>query len=184
MTTTINQKNKKRRKYVNSLLVGRIINDDEEIKKEKIKNEKRQKILNAKRKSNDLLKLYEKQVIDQEQYASGERLLQDYESSFKNKCATTTLEEVKVQKTTKMNNEFHLIQNLNSWDRYNKAISSIKDLPTREIVRMFVIEGKGLTCIDKGLKKQGVAEVRLWYGLKELARFYKGLSRKNYLNRK
>ena len=49
---------------------------------------------------------------------------------------------------------------------------------------MFLIEGKGLTFIDKGLKKQGVAEVRLWYGLKELARFYKGLSRKNYLNRK
>lgn len=37
---------------------------------------------------------------------------------------------------------------------------------------MFVIEGKGLTCIDKGLKKQGVVKVRLWYGLKELARFY------------
>ena len=138
--------------------------------KEKSKNRIRQQI---KRKPNDLFKLYEKKVIDQEQYASGERLLQDYESSFRNKCATTTLEEVKVQKTTKINNEFHLIQNLNAWDRYNKAISSIKDLATREIVRMFVIEGKGLTELDKKLKKQGVAEVRLWYGLKELAMFYK-----------
>ena len=138
--------------------------------KEKSKNRIRQQI---KRKPNDLFKLYEKKVIDQEQYASGERLLQDYESSFRNKCTITILEDVKVQKSTKPNNEFYLIQNLNAWDRYNKAISSIKNLPTREIVRMFVIEGKGLTELDKKLKKQGVAEVRLWYGLKELAMFYK-----------
>ncbi len=44
-----------------------------------------------------------------------------------------------------MNNEFHLIQNLDSWDRYNKAISSIADLNTREVIRQFYIEGKGLT---------------------------------------
>lgn len=143
--------------------------------KEKSKNRIRQQI---KRKPNDLFKLYEKKVIDQEQYASGERLLQDYESSFRNKCTITILEDVKVQKSTKPNNEFYLIQNLNAWDRYNKAISSIKDLPTREIVRMFVIEGKGLTELDKKIKKQGVAEVRLWYGLKELARFYKKSNKK------
>ena len=41
--------------------------------KEKSKNRIRQQI---KRKPNDLFKLYEKKVIDQEQYASGERLLQ------------------------------------------------------------------------------------------------------------
>lgn len=62
MTTTINQKNKKSRKYINSLLVGRIIYDDKEIKKEKIENEKRKKMLNAKRKPNDLFKLYEKKL--------------------------------------------------------------------------------------------------------------------------
>lgn len=145
--------------------------------KEKSKNRIRQQI---KRKPNDLFKLYEKKVIDQEQYASAEKLLFDYENSFRNKCTITILEDVKVQKSTKPNNEFYLIQNLNAWDRYNKAISSIKNLPTREIVRMFVIEGKGLTELDKKLKKQGVAEVRLWYGLKELARFYKGLSRKKF----
>ena len=77
-----------------------------------------------------------------------------------------------------MNNEFHLIQNLDSWDKYNKAVSSIKDLPTREIVRMFIIEGKSLTSIDKGFKKQGVAEVRLWYGFEELARFYNNSNKK------
>ena len=37
-----------------------------------------------------------KRIIDQEQYASGEKLLFDYERSFKNKCATKILEEVKV----------------------------------------------------------------------------------------
>jgi len=125
-----------------------------------------------KRRPNDLLKLYEKEIINQSQYASGERLLLDYEKSFKNKCSTNILDEVKVQKSTKMNNEFHLIQNLDAWDRYFKALSSIADLNTREVVREFIIEGKGLTEIDAKLKKRGVAEVRLCYGLKELAKFY------------
>lgn len=71
-----------------------------------------------------------------------------------------------------MNNEFYLIQNLDSWYIYNKAISSIADLNTREIIRQFVIEGKGLTEIDKSLGKRGVAEVGLFYRLKELAKFY------------
>ena len=54
-------------------------------------------MLNAKRKSNDLLKLYEKKrIIDQEQYAPGKKLLFDYERSFKNTSATKTIEEVKV----------------------------------------------------------------------------------------
>jgi hypothetical protein len=125
-----------------------------------------------KRRPNDLYKLYEKETINQEQYASGERLLLEYETSFRNKCSTNIIDEVKIQKSTKMNNEFHLIQNLDSWDRYNKAISSIADLNTREVVRQFCIEGKGLTEIDKSLGKRGVAEVRLYYGLKELAKFY------------
>jgi len=125
-----------------------------------------------KRRPNDLYKLYEKGTINQSQYASGERLLLDYETSFRNKCSSNIIDEVKVQKSTKMNNEFHLIQNLNAWDRYNKAISSIADLNTREVIRQFCIEGKGLTEIDKSLGKRGVAEVRLYYGLKELARFY------------
>lgn len=103
-------------------------------------DQKTQNKLNSiKIQTNNLYKLYDKETIDQEQYAAGERLLFDYENSFKNKCTTTTLEEVKVQKSTKMNNEFHLIQNLNSWDRYNKAISFIEDLNTREIVRQFAI---------------------------------------------
>lgn len=125
-----------------------------------------------KRRPNDLLKLYEKEIIDQKQYASGERLLLDYEKSFKNKCSTNILDEVKVQKSTKMNNEFYLIQNLDAWNRYFKALYSIIDLSTREVVREFIIEGKGLTEIDARLKKRGVAEVRLCYGLRELARFY------------
>ncbi len=134
------------------------------------------KLNNIKRQINNLYKLYDKATIDQEQYAAGERLLYDYENSFKNKCTTTTaLEEARVQKSTKMNNEFHLIQNLNSWDKYNKAISSVEDLNTREILRQFLIENKSLTNIDKQLKKQGVAEVRVWYGLKGLAKFYKNL---------
>ncbi|MDD2839998.1 MAG: hypothetical protein PHY80_02610 [Rickettsiales bacterium] len=128
-----------------------------------------------KRKPNDLYKLYEKEIINQSQYASGERLLLDYEISFRNKCSTNIIDEVKIQKSTKMNNEFHLIQNLDAWDRYNKAISSITDLNTREVVREFIIEGKGLTEIDAELKKRGVAEVRLCYGLKEIARYYKKL---------
>ena len=136
------------------------------------------KLNSIKRQINNLYKLYDKETIDQEQYAAGERLLFDYENSFKNKCTTTTLEEVKVQKSTKMNNEFHLIQNLNSWDRYNKAISSIEDLNTRDIIKQFIIENKSLTQIDKQLKKQGVAEVRVWYGLKELAGYYKNLNKK------
>lgn len=143
--------------------------------KEKSKNRIRQQI---KRKPNDLFKLYEKKIIDQEQYASGERLLQDYESSFRNKCTITILEDVKVQKSTKPNNEFYLVQNLNAWDRYNKAILSIENSTTREIVKMFVLEGKGLTELDKKIKKQGAAEIRLWYGLKELARFYKKSNKK------
>lgn len=136
------------------------------------------KLNNIKRQTNNLYKLYDKEIIDQEQYAAGERLLFDYENSFKNKCTTTTLEEVKVQKLTKMNNEFYLIQNLNSWDKYNKAILSIEDLNTRDIVKQFIIENKSLTQIDKQLKKQGVAEVRVWYGLKELAGYYKNLNKK------
>lgn len=135
------------------------------------------KLNSIKRQTNNLYKLYDKEIIDQEQYAAGERLLFDYENSFKNKCTTTTLEEARVQKSTKMNNEFHLIQNLNSWDRCNKAISSIEDLNTRDIIKQFVIENKSLTQIDKQLKKQGVAEVRLWYGLKELAGYYKNLNK-------
>ncbi|HSQ97714.1 MAG TPA: hypothetical protein VLL98_03265, partial [Rickettsiales bacterium] len=75
------------------------------------------------------------------------------------------------------NNEFHLIQNLNAWDRYNKAISSITDLNTREVVREFIIHGKGLTEIDARLKKRGVAEVRLCYGLREIARYYRHLTK-------
>lgn len=142
-------------------------------------DQKTQNKLNSiKRQINNLYKLYDKEIIDQDQYAAGERLLFDYENSFKNKCTTTTLEEVIVQKSTKMNNEFHLIQNLNSWDRYNKAISSIEDLNTKNIVKQFVIENKSLTQIDKQLKKQGVAEVRLWYGLKELVKYYKNLKNK------
>jgi len=127
-----------------------------------------------KRRPNDLLKLYEKEIINQSQYASGERLLLDYETSFRNKCSTNFIDQVKIQNSTKMNNEFHLIQNLDAWDRYNKAISSITDLNTREVVREFVIEGKGLTEIDTKLKKRGVAEVRLCYGLRELVTFYTG----------
>ncbi|HSQ97524.1 MAG TPA: hypothetical protein VLL98_02275 [Rickettsiales bacterium] len=130
-----------------------------------------------KRRPNDLLKLYEKEIINQSQYASGERLLLDYETSFRNRCSTNIIDEVKVQKSTKMNNEFHLIQNLDAWDRYNKAISSITDLNTREVVREFVIEGKGVTEIDAELKKRGVAEVRLCYGLKEIARYYRHLAK-------
>ncbi|HSQ97703.1 MAG TPA: hypothetical protein VLL98_03205, partial [Rickettsiales bacterium] len=76
------------------------------------------------------------------------------------------------------NNEFHLIQNLNAWDRYNKAISSITDLNTREVVREFIIHGKGLTEIDAEIKKRGVAEVRLCYGLKELVKYYTTLNKK------
>jgi len=130
-----------------------------------------------KRRPNDLLKLYEKEIINQSQYASGERLLLDYETSFRNKCSTNIIDEVKIQKSTKMNNEFYLIQNLNAWDRYNKAISSITDLNTREVVREFMIDGKGLTEIDAKLKKRGVAEVRLCYGLKEIARYYRHLAK-------
>ncbi len=80
------------------------------------------KLNNIKRQINSLYRLYDKEVIDQEQYVAGERLLFDYENSFKNKCTTTTLEEARVQKSTKMNNEFHLIQNINSWDKYNSNI--------------------------------------------------------------
>lgn len=131
-----------------------------------------------KRKPNDLYKLYDKEIIDQEQYASGERLLRDYESAFKNKCTTSGIDEIRVQKSTKQNIELNLIQNLDSWDRYIKAISSIIDLNTRQIVRDFVIDGKGFTEIDQSIKKRGVAEVRLWYGLKELANYYRVLSKK------
>ncbi|HSQ97468.1 MAG TPA: DUF6456 domain-containing protein [Rickettsiales bacterium] len=130
-----------------------------------------------KRRPNDLLKLYEKEIINQSQYASGERLLLDYETSFRNKCSTNIIDQVKIQNSTKMNNEFHLIQNLDAWDRYNKAISSIVDLNTREVVREFIIEGKGLTEIDAKLKKRGVAEVRLHYGLKEIAKYYRHLAK-------
>ncbi len=133
-----------------------------------------------KRRPNDLYKLYEKETINQEQYASGEKLLLDYETSFRNRCSTNIIDEVKVQKSTKMNNEFYLIQNLNAWDRYNKAISFIADLNTREVIREFIIDGKGLTEIDKSLGKRGVAEVRLYYGLKELARYYRSLTRLKY----
>lgn len=126
-----------------------------------------------KRKPNNLYKLYDKEIIDQEQYATGERLLLDYESSFRNKCTMSILDDIKVQKSTKVNNEFYVIQNLNAWDRYLKAIASIEDLNNREVVKQFCIEGRGLTEIDNKLGKRGVAEVRLWYGLKELANYYK-----------
>ncbi|MDD2840330.1 MAG: hypothetical protein PHY80_04375 [Rickettsiales bacterium] len=137
-----------------------------------------------KRRPNDLLKLYEKEIINQSQYASGERLLIDYETSFRNKCSTNIIDQVKVQNSTKLNNEFYLIQNLNAWDRYNKAISSITDLNTREVIREFIIEGKGLTEIDSKLKKRGAAEVRLYYGLKELARYYRNLAKIKKLTKK
>lgn len=172
-------KNKKTNKKRQTQLIEKIVfESDPELslnESQKIQN----KLNNIKRQINNLYKVYDREIIDQDQYAAGERLLFDYENSFKNKCTTTTLEEVKVQKSTKMNNEFHLIQNLNSWDKYNKAISSLEDLNTREIVKQFVIENKSLTQIDKQLKKQGVAEVRLWYGLKELAEYYRNLNRIN-----
>jgi len=163
---------KKNRPQKNNYKEDRIVyesNSDSDKKAGKINPNSRQPI---KRKPNDLYKLYEKETINQEQYASGERLLLDYETSFRNKCSTNIIDEVKVQKSTKLNNEFHLIQNLDSWDRYNKAISSVADLNTREVIRQFCIEGKGLTEIDKSLGKRGVAEVRLYYGLKELAKYY------------
>ena len=49
----------------------------------------------------------------------------------------------------------------------------------REVIREFIIEGKGLTEIDAKIKKRGVAEVRLYYGLKELARYYRYLAKLN-----
>ena len=78
-----------------------------------------------------------------------------------------------------MKTKNHLIQNLNAWDRYNKAICFIADLNTREVIKQFVIEGKGLTEIDKSLGKE-VAEVRLYYGLKELAKYYRNLTKAKY----
>lgn len=143
--------------------------------KEKANQQVQNKIAKTppKRLPNDLYKLYEKETINQEQYASGERLLFDYECSFRNKCTISILNEVRVQKSTKINNEFHIIQNLDAWDRYNKAISSIEDIKTRDVVRDFCIEGKGLTEIDNKMGKRGVAEVRLCYGLGELVKYYK-----------
>jgi len=126
----------------------------------------------AKRKPNDLQKLYERGKITQKQYASGERLILDYELSFRNKSCCDFKDEANVQKSNRNNNEFFLIQNLHAWERYSHAIMSIKNLQTREIVKMFCIEGLGLTQIDKKLGKNGVAEVRLWYGLNGLWRFY------------
>ncbi|MDR0571811.1 MAG: hypothetical protein LBG48_03100 [Rickettsiales bacterium] len=123
-----------------------------------------------KRRPHDLLKLYERGDISLSQYKAGERLILDYENSFRNRCPLAFAGEVRVQN---LKNDLYLIQNIYAWERYNKAIASIDDLRTREIIRMFCIEGKGLTEIDKTIKKVGVAEILLYYGLKDLAKHYR-----------
>lgn len=136
------------------------------------------------RKTQTLLHLYEKGKIEQDQFAAGERLLRDYEYSFRNKSSSNFDNQLGTSKSKDSknynNNEFFVIQNTNRWDRYNKAITSIENLETREIVRSFCIEAVGLSRLDKELGKSGVAEVRLWYGLKELIEYYRGLNREKY----
>jgi hypothetical protein len=127
-----------------------------------------------KRRSHDLLKLYEKERINLNQYRAGERLILDYENSFRNRCSLAFAGEIKIQRT-KINHESNLIQNLYAWDRYTKAIASIDDTKTKEVIRMFCIDGIGLSKIDRTLGKMGAAEVRLCYGLKDLVRHYRSL---------
>jgi hypothetical protein len=140
--------------------------------KDNKKNQKTRKT--PKRRPHDLLKLYEKEMISLSQYRAGERLILDYENSFRSGCSLTFAGEVKIQKS-KINHEANLIQNLYAWERYSKAITSIDDIKTKEVLRMFCIDGIGLSKIDRTLGKMGAAEVRLCYGLKDLARHYRGL---------
>jgi hypothetical protein len=127
-----------------------------------------------KRRPHDLLKLYKNEKISLYQYRAGERLILDYENSFRNRCSLAFAGEIKIQRS-KINHESNLIQNLYAWDRYTKAIASIDDAKTKEVIRMFCIDGIGLSKIDRSLGKMGAAEVRLCYGLKDLARYYRSL---------
>jgi hypothetical protein len=144
--------------------------------KDKIKdNKKNQKTRKPpRRRPHDLLKLFEKGTINLNQYRAGERLILDYENSFRNICPLAFAGEVKIQKSN-INNGASLIQNLYAWERYNKAMMSIDDLKTREVIRMFCIDGIGLSKIDRTLGRVGAAEVRLCYGLKDLMRYCRSL---------
>jgi hypothetical protein len=137
------------------------------------KTQKRRKI-----QKHSLLKLYERDVITTKQYAAGERLIRDYENSFKN-YSSLSLKIARKNKAKskggKQNPESGLIQNIRSWERYAKAIISIDDGQTREIAKQFCIDGVNLTELDKKLKKRGVAELRLICGLNDLAKHYREL---------
>jgi hypothetical protein len=127
-----------------------------------------------------LLKLYERDAITLKQYSAGERLIRDYENSFKNRSSPFLRIRKKSRTKTnriKQNQETSLIQNINFWERYTKAISSIEDIQTREIIKQFCIDNINLTELDKKLKKRGVAELRLIYGLDDLAKYYIGLKK-------
>jgi hypothetical protein len=122
-----------------------------------------------------LLKLYERNTITLKQYLAGERLMRDFENSFKNYSSLSIMirrNKTKNNTNRRRNSWSSLIQNLYSWERYSKAIMSIEDNQTREIIKDFCLYGKTLTELDKRLKKRGVAELRLIYGLNDLAKYY------------
>lgn len=140
-----------------------------------LKPQKKQSI----RKHTDLQKLFEKKIIDGNQLYAGERLALDYENSFHYNSSTSLLLSEKNNNKNKSKSKItidkSLIQNIYSYDSYHKAIMSIDNVITRDIVIKFCIDNIPLTKLDKQLgNKYGAAEIRLWYGLKQLVEFYRG----------
>ncbi|GHU27678.1 hypothetical protein FACS1894152_4620 [Bacilli bacterium] len=158
--------------------IEKIVFDSEEMEQEKKQNF-------VPRKPNDLQKLFEKKVIDTQQLYAGERLALDYENSFHNDSSTGMIGRNPMGRnkpiTKKDSDNRCLIQNLISYERYHRAIMSISNPLTRDIVAKFCVWNIGLTKLDKELgNKRGEAETRLWYGLKELAKFYEGVSKEYF----
>jgi hypothetical protein len=129
------------------------------------------------RRVSDLQKLFQKKIIDESQLLAGEQLARDLENSLGHNSSLALLGRRSLGSRKfprKIDSDRAIIQNLSSYERYHRAIMSLEDSLTRDVVYQFCINGIGLTALDKKLgNRRGAAEVRLCYGLRDLAKFYR-----------
>lgn len=126
-------------------------------------------------KENNLIKLFNKKLINLDQLYAGIQLKRDYENSFvyyRSPCISPIVAGRSSSK--KFDSTKFIINNITTYNRYHNAIKHLNNIKMRFIVYNYCIEESCFTYLDKQLKsKTGTAEILLHYGLLELSKFYK-----------